>query len=123
MVRLPAPDRVRPVQLLVDDDARQFMRQREPAETPQTLRFAQNVVRQGLRAADRKRDVPPIHFPPPRPFRELTRRPFLAAAGQRHEARALGHRPENPRLVFDFASYIVAVDRVAAMHRLRGMYA
>ena len=48
MVWLPASNRMRPIELLVDDDARQFMRQCERAETPQALGLAQDFVRQSL---------------------------------------------------------------------------
>src|SRR5919106_2328381 len=99
MVRLPAPDGVGAIQLLVEDHARHFVREGERRQAPHLLGPLEHRLRQRLRTPDRERHVPAVHVPAAGPLGELGGRPLIAAARQRDEARALGYRREDPRLV------------------------
>src|SRR2546426_973061 len=90
MVRLSAADRVGPVQLLVQEDARQLVRQRQQGKAPHPLRAPERRPRQPVGAADGERHVPGIQLPARRPLGELLRRPLVPGPRQRHEARPLG---------------------------------
>src|SRR6266566_4003711 len=99
MVWLSATDRMGAIELLVQNHACHLVRQGELRQAPQPLRLAQDLVRQRIGAADREDHVAPVHVPLFRPLRELDRGPFVAATRQRDEARALGNRSQDPRLI------------------------
>jgi len=88
MVLSPRRDRERAVQLLVHDDARQFMRERQWAETPALLGTRDDVLGQPIGIADHKRDVAALHFPAPGQAGELLRRPCspVRASAMRRES-------------------------------------
>src|SRR2546426_2926407 len=102
MVRLPPADGVGTIQLLVQDDARQLVREREAGEAPDALGLVQHWRRQRCGAAQGERHVPSLQLPAGRPVRQLTRRALLPLFRQRDEARALGNRLEDSRLVLQF---------------------
>src|SRR2546426_1018530 len=102
MVRLPPADGVGTIQLLVQDDARQLVREREAGEAPDALGLVQHRRRQRCGAAQGERHVPSLQLPAGRPVRQLTRRALLPLFRQRDEARALGNRLEDSRLVLQF---------------------
>src|SRR5438132_3125762 len=99
MVGLPPPDRVGPAELLIQEHARQLVREGEPREAPEALRLVEDHLRERLRPADGERHVAAVHLPPGRPVGELARGPLLAPLRERDEARPLGPRREEWRLV------------------------
>src|SRR5207302_403330 len=102
MIRLPATDRVRPIQLLVQDDARQLVWKREARQAPDPLGAAQHRRRQGFGAAQGEGHVAPLKLPAGGPVRQLGGRPLVPLLRQRDEARALGNCVENSRLGLHF---------------------
>src|SRR5690349_1419651 len=73
MVLLSAPDRMRAIELLVDDDAGELVRQRQRSQAPGTLGTLHDVGGKPVRSADHERDVAAVHLPPPHQLRELLR--------------------------------------------------
>ncbi len=100
MVRLSPPDGVGAVELLVHDHASQLVRQRQGPETPDFVSPRDERLGKRLRTADRQHDVPLVTLPPRGTLGQVPGRPRLAAAGKRNEARSVGDRPREPRLVF-----------------------
>src|SRR5438045_1054721 len=98
MVLLAAPDGVRAIELFVDDDPGELVRQRQRSETPGALGTPANVIRHAVMIADHERNIPSLHLPPTHQLGELLRAPLLAALGQRDHARIF----RDPRLS-DFA--------------------
>src|SRR5919198_598985 len=109
MVRLSAADRVGTVQLLVQQHPRQLVREGEPRQAPHPFRLAEHRLRKRLSATDRERHVASVLFPARRPVRNLRGGPLPPPLRQRHEARAVGNRPENPRLVLYLALFHLRV--------------
>src|SRR5256886_5905804 len=99
MVRLPTPDGVRAVQLLVHEQPGELVGERQPRQAPHALRALEHGLRHPLGAADREGDVPAVHLPAGRPTRQLLGGPLLPPLRQDDEARPLGHRLEETRLV------------------------
>src|SRR5947208_17103538 len=58
MVLLSAPDGVRAIELLVEDDAGQLVRQRQGTKAPRALGAPEHVRRDAVMVADDERDVP-----------------------------------------------------------------
>src|SRR5262245_40942632 len=107
MVLLSAPNRVGAIELLVDDDARKLVRQRQRPETPGALGAAQDLRRQPVMVPDDERDVAAFQLPAADQLGELRGAPRLAPLRQRDHARILG----NPRHAhFAFLDLSVMLD-------------
>src|SRR5258708_4794835 len=121
MVRLSAPDGVGAIQLLVYDDPRQLVRRRERRQTPHPFGPRQHVRGQRVGAADGEGHVPRLQLPARRLLGERGRTPALAAARECHEARAVGNRPEDPRLVLDLQRLDPRVMPQPALAKMSGI--
>src|SRR3979490_494046 len=90
MVLLSAADRVRAIQLLVQDYPRELVWQGERSQAPAAFGAVQQVVRQAVSVADHERDVAALHLPATDELGELGRAPALPSLRQRDHPRILG---------------------------------
>src|SRR5260370_17127523 len=102
MGRLSPADGVGAVQLLVQDDSCQLMRQREGGEAPDPFRPLQRGGRQPVGAAQCERDVATVPLPAGGPVGQLARGPLVSLLRQRDETQFLSHCPQEARLLLHF---------------------
>src|SRR5467141_62994 len=91
MILLSAADRVRTIQLLVQDHARELVRQGQRPQAPAAFGAVEHVLRKAVRVADHERDVAALHLPATDELGELGRAPALTTLGQRDHPRILGY--------------------------------
>src|ERR671930_2147887 len=82
MVLLSAPNGVGAIELLVDNDAGELVRQRQRPETPLPLGAPQHVRRQTVMVANEESDVSTLHLPTADQLGEVLGAPCLAARDQ-----------------------------------------
>src|SRR3989449_772908 len=99
MVGLPPADRVGAVELLKEDPPRRLVREGEVGPAPALPRPPPPGLGKGVGSAAGERHLASVSLPARRPLGEVGRAPLLTAPRQRDEARPLGHRRQDSRLV------------------------
>src|SRR5438876_11474995 len=89
MVLLSATDRVRAIELLVQHDARQLVRQGQRSQAPAALGAVQHVVGKDVGVADLERDVAAFHLPAIYDLGDICGVPALTSLCQRDLPRTL----------------------------------